>query len=289
VAKLSFEAELLFRKLMSVADDYGRFDGEPDLIRARCYPLQLERATELMVAGWLAECCRHNLIRLYLAKDTLYLQLEDFGQRIRTGSRFPNPDGRWLTDDSNLLTNARSLRTNDSNLQADDSRLHTNDSKISGKNATDRNNGSYEFSDSNLRADDRNLRAQTYSYSEEKYLLTKQEAAEAEPPNAASCALTVTSRSGRKKPAKKVKAAVARAPMAAPGAPPPGGKKGNRKQPGRETESGQLPALAAVAGGDHSAAAIANARDVIRSKLGPGATEADIDRKFLESLPRRAI
>jgi hypothetical protein len=94
ISKLTPGAELFYRKLLNVADDHGRFEASTPVLRARCYPRQLEQTTEAMVSDWLAECKRLRLLRVYRVQGTEYLEIDKFNQRIRYGSRFPGPDGK---------------------------------------------------------------------------------------------------------------------------------------------------------------------------------------------------
>src|SRR3990167_11311858 len=41
---LSVHAELFYRRLLSVVDDYGRFFAHPALLRSACYPLRVDPA-----------------------------------------------------------------------------------------------------------------------------------------------------------------------------------------------------------------------------------------------------
>jgi hypothetical protein len=94
VNSLSIGAELMYRRLMSVVDDYGRFYGVPGTIRVSCWPTNPDRFTEEEVSGWLKECTKgHNpLIRVYEVAGIRYLELTDFRQFLRSKSRFPaNP------------------------------------------------------------------------------------------------------------------------------------------------------------------------------------------------------
>lgn len=107
VNALSIEAELFYRRLMSVVDDYGRFEAHPEILRARCYPLQLHRVTAGNVSTWLAECCQMPandggcaLVTAYSVRGKKYLQINDFGQRERA-ERFPSPS---LADKSEQVT-----------------------------------------------------------------------------------------------------------------------------------------------------------------------------------------
>lgn len=90
---LSERAELFYRRLMSVVDDYGRFSANPTLLRASCYPLKLDSVKEDSIKRHLAEAADVGLIVLYTVAGKAYLQLQDFGQRVQSKSKFPEPPG----------------------------------------------------------------------------------------------------------------------------------------------------------------------------------------------------
>lgn len=92
---LSQGAEIFYRRLMSVVDDFGRFEAHPQILRARMYPLQLDRYTDVDVERWLAECCKigaegQALITCYEVKFKKLLQINNFGQRERY-AKYPGP------------------------------------------------------------------------------------------------------------------------------------------------------------------------------------------------------
>ena len=113
VNRLSLEAELFYRRLMSVVDDYGRFDGRPALLRTSCYRLRVDTISEADIMKYLAECEDNGLVRLYaqngspqtspirvadlediLKKQNLrpFLEYVDFRQKVRAKeSKFPDP------------------------------------------------------------------------------------------------------------------------------------------------------------------------------------------------------
>lgn len=94
VASLSWAAEVFYRRLMSVADDHGRFHGIPKLIRAACYPLQIDKVSDADIGKWLTECVTAALVSVYPAADgKRYIQIEKFGQQVRARSKFPEPIG----------------------------------------------------------------------------------------------------------------------------------------------------------------------------------------------------
>ena len=91
VASLGWAEEVLYRRLMSVVDDYGRCEAIPQLIRSRCYPLQTDQVRVADITRWLAACEKAGLIALYEANGKPYLQIEKFGQQQRSASKCPPP------------------------------------------------------------------------------------------------------------------------------------------------------------------------------------------------------
>lgn len=91
VNALSPHAELFYRRLMSVVDDYGRFSANLTLLRASCYPLKLDSVKEDSIKKHLAEAEGAGLIVLYTVAGKAYLEMQDFNQRIQSKSKFPEP------------------------------------------------------------------------------------------------------------------------------------------------------------------------------------------------------
>jgi uncharacterized phage protein (TIGR02220 family) len=74
------------------ADDYGCFFADPRLLKAHLYPLQLDTTKDNEVAKWRQECIDQGLIRTYQVKGLEYLEINDFGQQLRTKKRkYPEP------------------------------------------------------------------------------------------------------------------------------------------------------------------------------------------------------
>lgn len=84
-------AELLYRRLMSVADDYGRFYGSPATIRGACWPTNPHAVTERGVKCWLQELSEGDDPLVLFYGDGRFLQIVNFGQRIQSKSKFPDP------------------------------------------------------------------------------------------------------------------------------------------------------------------------------------------------------
>lgn len=92
VARLSWPAEVFYRRLMSVVDDFGRYWGKLELLRAGLYPLQLDKVGNPDVARWIAEAREAGLVRTYTSESKEYLELLDFRQHVRAEkSKFPQP------------------------------------------------------------------------------------------------------------------------------------------------------------------------------------------------------
>jgi len=92
VNRLTWAAEVMYRRLFSVCDDYGRFDGRPSILRAALFALRLDRVTELNIVEWLAECQAAGLLIRYTVDDKPYIEVARFGQRMRAAkSKFPHP------------------------------------------------------------------------------------------------------------------------------------------------------------------------------------------------------
>ncbi len=83
----------MYRRLMSVADDYGRFYGTPAAIRGACWPTAPEKVSEKEISKWIRECSNGEkpLITVYEVQGVRFIQLNAFGQRIQSKSKFPEP------------------------------------------------------------------------------------------------------------------------------------------------------------------------------------------------------
>lgn len=94
VNRLSWECEVFYRRLMSIVDDYGRFDGRVSVIRSKLFPLRLDKVTTDLIESWIHECVSVKLIARYKVENKPYLEILDFNQsvRIKRPKFPPNPD-----------------------------------------------------------------------------------------------------------------------------------------------------------------------------------------------------
>lgn len=99
LSRVSLEAELLFRNLIVLVDDYGRFDGDPEIIAAHAYPRRRSVSAE-HVAEWLTELATADgdsgPVILYEHDGKPYLVLRNWEKhrgKSRRGknSRWPQP------------------------------------------------------------------------------------------------------------------------------------------------------------------------------------------------------
>lgn len=84
-------AEILFTRLMLVADDYGRFDGRVTVICRRCWPLG--GPTETDVSQRIVALVREGLVVLYEVGGKPFIFIPKFNQRLRlkSASKWPDP------------------------------------------------------------------------------------------------------------------------------------------------------------------------------------------------------
>ena len=90
---LSPGAEILYRRLMSVADDYGRFYAAPGTIRGACWPTSPNKVKESQISRWMIELQSGDrpLLKIYTVKGCLFLEIDGFDQRRRSKSKYPEP------------------------------------------------------------------------------------------------------------------------------------------------------------------------------------------------------
>jgi hypothetical protein len=91
VASLAWPEEVFYRRLMSIVDDYGRSEANPQLLRSKCYPLQTDTVRAADISRWMAACQKAGLILGYEVAGKQYLELQNFGQQQRSASKCPAP------------------------------------------------------------------------------------------------------------------------------------------------------------------------------------------------------
>lgn len=93
LARLSHGAERCFWRLVTKADDYGRFDANPLVIAGTCFPL-IPQVTENDTRLWLEEMVKASLIKLYRSNDRrfgTFLGWDRHQVKRASKSKFPPP------------------------------------------------------------------------------------------------------------------------------------------------------------------------------------------------------
>lgn len=105
---LSDQGQLFYYKLLSVVDDYGRFEADIELLRGELFKRSLDRWPLTRVSTVLTEVSNVRteegppLVLVYGIGVRTYLQVSNFNQRLRAkSSKYPEPILiQPLTDDS---------------------------------------------------------------------------------------------------------------------------------------------------------------------------------------------
>lgn len=93
LAQLSNGAERLFWRLILVADDFGRFDGAPQVVKARCFPRLVDKLRTSEIEAWMKEL-EPKLVRFFRVNGRPYgyfLNWLKHQQQRAKVSKFPDP------------------------------------------------------------------------------------------------------------------------------------------------------------------------------------------------------
>ena len=93
LSRVSLEAITTFTCLVSMADDFGRFDARPRYLLSALFPLRDDVTLEALVK-WLAELEAEGVVRFYEVEGRPYLEIPSWSkyQRLRAAqSKFPAP------------------------------------------------------------------------------------------------------------------------------------------------------------------------------------------------------
>lgn len=93
--KLDTEAEIFFYRLIVACDDYGIFYANPSILRAKCFPLKIDKIKDKDIEKWIVALIEAGLIFTYEYEGRLYLKMTkwEHHQQVRASkSKFPTPD-----------------------------------------------------------------------------------------------------------------------------------------------------------------------------------------------------
>lgn len=88
--RVSFQAQSLFIRLLTMVDDYGRCDGRHAVILGQCFSVwnannPRHQIDLQQLSGFLQEIAASGLIETYVADDKSVLQITQWTERIRDG------------------------------------------------------------------------------------------------------------------------------------------------------------------------------------------------------------
>lgn len=96
-------SQILYFRLLTLVDDYGRHEAEPMLIRNMSFPLGDHKGKDVTlqtIVVSLQTLVENNLILLYEVADTKYLQLTRWVEKPRYESKCPPPANQSLLADN---------------------------------------------------------------------------------------------------------------------------------------------------------------------------------------------
>lgn len=93
VNKLSDAEEVFYRRLLSVADDFGLFEASPASLRVRLYSGREEMPDEATVAAYMSALRRAGLIATFRWENHNVGYVARFRQRVRSKPLFGIPEG----------------------------------------------------------------------------------------------------------------------------------------------------------------------------------------------------
>lgn len=96
---VSWQAQSLFIRVLTLVDDFGQYDARPAVLWGQCFQIwntsNPDQAVELQqVALMLQQLAAADLIELYEAEGKKFLQVTQWKERIRDGCKrkYPNPE-----------------------------------------------------------------------------------------------------------------------------------------------------------------------------------------------------
>ena len=132
INSLNEQEQNFFIRLLLIADDYGRFDARPELIKSKCYPVTDKRPS--IVSTMLTKLSDVGLIVLYTVDGKNYLEINEYNQRLRQKrEKYPKPKignaVKCLSDVSKLSVETNPIR-NESESEEETNPNHKSDFDI---------------------------------------------------------------------------------------------------------------------------------------------------------------
>lgn len=162
--QLEPEEEVFFYRLIVNCDDFGIMDARPAILRAKCYPLKLDKVKEKDIEKWLQSLIKAGLIILYEVDGKQYLKMASWEkhQQIRARrSKYPLPD----SEEAQLLT----IDSNGNQMQSDDINCNQTQSNVPVIQSNPIQIESESKSNPNIYIPQKNKYAEFVSMTEEEY------------------------------------------------------------------------------------------------------------------------
>lgn len=83
-----FDTQSFYIRIITLVDDYGRYDGRPPILKAHAFPLN-DRVTLPKIEKMSRELVENDLATFYKAGNKTVLQLQRWEERVRSPSKFP--------------------------------------------------------------------------------------------------------------------------------------------------------------------------------------------------------
>ena len=90
INELTAEEEVLFYRLLVVADDFGHMDGRIAILKAQCFPLK-DTATVARIETWVDGLVRKSMLARYESGGRVFLAVMRWECRVRTNPKYPLP------------------------------------------------------------------------------------------------------------------------------------------------------------------------------------------------------
>lgn len=92
--KLPYVEQSFYIRLLTLVDDYGRYEADSELLSSECFPFghpEGPKVTAEAVWAWLEHLKSVGMLLLYEIAGKWYLQLTRWQERKRVDSKFPEP------------------------------------------------------------------------------------------------------------------------------------------------------------------------------------------------------
>lgn len=87
---VSFRAQSFYIRILTLVDDYGRYDGRAAILHGQCFALRNDVKPQDSAADG-RELENAGLIQFYEVGGKKFLRITKWGERVRNSSKFPEP------------------------------------------------------------------------------------------------------------------------------------------------------------------------------------------------------